>query len=76
MAQEKQPGTATWEQVAEIKKIKQRLDMLDQRLDSIDSMITAVAERVTRQPITFRTTCPRCAKEIEIAVLGVEKPTR
>ena len=75
MAQEEQTSTATWGQVVEIEKLKRRLDMLDQRLDSIDTMVTAVAERVTRQPITFRITCPKCAKEIEVAVLGVEKPT-
>jgi tRNA(Ser,Leu) C12 N-acetylase TAN1 len=75
LVQENQPGVVTEEQALDIKKIKRRLDMLDQRLDNIDSMVTAVAERVMKQPITFNITCPKCGKEIEIAVLGNEKPT-
>ena len=75
LVQEKRPGVATEEQALDIEKIKRRLDVLDQRLDNIDSMVTAIAERVMRQPITFSITCPKCRKEIEIAVLGTEKPT-
>ncbi len=75
MVQEDQPGVVTEEQALDIKKIKRRLDMLDQRLDNIDSMVTAVAERVMKQPITFNITCPRCGKDIEVAILGSEKPT-
>ena len=74
MAKEKQPGTVTEEQ--DIGKLKRRLDMLDQRLDNIDSMVTAIAERVTQQPITVHIACPKCGKEIEIALIGNEKPTK
>jgi len=63
------------EQALDIERIKQRLDMLDQRLDNIDSMVTAVAERVMRQPIALNITCPHCGKNIEIAIIGTEKPT-
>ncbi len=76
MVEESQPSVAVEEQALDIERIKRRLDMLDQRLDNIDSMVTAIAERVMKQPITFRIICPRCSKEIEIAVLGSEKPTR
>ena len=62
------------DQALDVRRIKKRLDMLDHRLDSIDSMVTAVAERVMRQPITLSITCPHCGKNIEIAVLGSEKP--
>ena len=62
------------EQVLDIEHIKRRLDMLDQRLDSIDSMVTAVAERVMKQPITLTITCPNCGKNIEIAIIGSQKP--
>ena len=62
------------DQTLDVKRINKRLDMLDQRLDSIDSMVTAVAERVMRQPITLNITCPYCGKNIEISVLGSEKP--
>ena len=76
MVQESQPSIATEEQILDIEKIKRRLDMLDQRLDNIDSMVTAIAERVTRRPITLSITCPKCGKEIEVAIIGNEKPTR
>ena len=62
------------EQQAEIERLKQHLDMLDDRLDNIDSMVTAVAERVMKQPLTIIMTCPHCGKDIEIALLGNEKP--
>ena len=76
MAQENQPSAVIAEQALDIDKIKRRLDMLDQRLDNIDSMVTAIAERVTKQPITFSMICPKCGKEIEVAIIGTEKPTK
>jgi len=62
------------EQALDIERVKQRLDMLDQRLDNIDSMVTAVAERVMNQPITLNITCPNCGRNIEITLIGSEKP--
>jgi len=62
------------EQALDIERVKQRLDMLDQRLDNIDSMVTAVAERVMNQPITLSITCPNCGRNIEITLIGSEKP--
>lgn len=59
-----------------IERIKQRLDMLDNRLDNIDSMVTAVAERVMSQHVSLIITCPHCGKNVEIAVMGTQKPTR
>jgi uncharacterized Fe-S cluster-containing protein len=50
--------------------------MLDQRLDNIDSIVTAVAERVMKQPVTFNVTCSNCGRNIEIALIGIEKPKR
>ena len=64
------------ERTKDVENLKRRLDMLDQRLDNIDSMVTAVAERVTQQPITLSVVCPKCGKRIEIAIIGNEKPTR
>jgi len=63
------------EQALDIERVKRRLDMLDQRLDNIDSMVTAIAERVMNQPITLNITCPSCGKNIEITLIGSEKPT-
>jgi len=62
------------EQTLDIERVKRRLDMLDQRLDNIDSMVTAVAERVMSQPIALNITCPYCGKNIEISIIGSEKP--
>ena len=76
MAEENEPAGVAEEQALDIERIKKRLDMLDQRLDNIDSMVTAVAERVMSQLITLNITCPHCARDIEIAVIGSQKPRR
>jgi len=55
-------------------QLKQRFEMLDQRLDNIDSIVTVVAERVMNQPVTLNITCPSCGKNIEITIIGSEKP--
>jgi len=60
----------------DIERIKQRLDILDHRLDNIDSMVSAVAERVMKQPVSLFITCPHCGKNIEIGIIGSEKPTK
>jgi len=64
------------EQALDLQQLKKRLDILDRRLDNIDSMVTAVAERVMSQPITFIVTCPRCGRSLEVAIIGTQKPTR
>ena len=76
LAEENKSSVMGKEQASDIEHIKKRLDMLDQRLDNIDSMVTAVAERVMSQPITLNITCPNCGKNIEVALMGSEKPTR
>ena len=75
MAKKNKPSVVRQEQVLDIEHVKRRLDMLDQRLDNIDSMVTAVAERVMSQPITLNITCSNCGKNIEITIIGSEKPT-
>ena len=74
MAENDKSNLANQEQTLDIEHVKRRLDMLDQRLDNIDSMVTAVAERVMNQPITLNITCPYCSKNVEIAIIGSEKP--
>lgn len=76
MAEENEPGVMAEEQAVDIDHIKKRLDMLDQRLDNIDSVVTALVERVMSQPISLSITCPHCGKNMEIAIIGSEKPTR
>ena len=75
MAEKDELSAVGEEQELDIERIKRRLDMLDHRLDSIDSMVTAVAERVMEQPLNFSLTCPHCGKNIEITVLGSQRPT-
>jgi len=76
LVQENESNVVRQDQTLDIERIKERLDMLDHRLDNIDSMVTAVAERVMKQPITLSITCPHCGKDIEITILGNEKPKR
>ena len=75
MVENNESNLVNQEQALDIERVKRRLDMLDQRLDNIDSMVTAVAERVMNQPITLNLTCPSCGKNIEITLLGNERPT-
>ena len=61
---------------ASIMKIEERLEAFDRRLDNIDSMVTAVAERVMSRPMGITATCPHCGKNMEIALIGTQKPSR
>jgi len=76
LVQKNEPSVVEQDQAPDIEHIKRRLDMLDHRLDNIDSMVTAVAERVMKQPITLNIICPYCGRDIEIAILGNEKLKR
>ena len=76
MVEENKPSVVAKEAAPDIEHIKKRLDMLDRRLDNIDSVVTAVAERVMSQPITLNIACPHCGKNMEIAIIGSEKPKR
>ena len=76
LADQEGPVGVDEEMSADIEHIKQRLDMFDQRLDNIDSMVTAVAERVMSQLVTLIITCPHCGKDVEVAVIGSQKPRR
>ena len=60
----------------DLQKLEKRVDMLDDRLDNVDSIVSAVAERIMKQLITFNVTCSRCGHKIEIAIIGTEKPTK
>jgi len=75
LTQENEPNVVGQEQALDIEQIKRHLDMFDQRLDNIDSVVTAVVERVMKQPISLNITCPHCGKNIEVAIIGSHKPT-
>ncbi len=55
---------------------KADIERMNKRLDNMDSMITAIAERVMKEPITLNITCSKCGQSIEIALLGLEKPRK
>jgi len=76
LAKKAEANSVGQERVLDTEQIKRRLDMLDQRLDNIDSVVTAVVERVMKQPITFNITCSNCGRNIEIAIIGTEKPNK
>ena len=76
LVQGNEPGIVEKDRALDIEHLKRRLDMLDHRLDNIDSMVTAVADRVMKQPLTLTMVCPHCGWDIEITILGNEKPTR
>ncbi len=76
MAKKNEPSLVSEDLEIDIGRLKQRLDMLDQRLDNIDSVVTAVVERVMKQLITFNVTCSKCGQNIEIALIGTEKPSK
>lgn len=59
----------------DVERLKRRMDLLDERLDNVDSVLTVVAERVMKQPVSILLRCPHCGKNIEIALVGSEKPT-
>jgi hypothetical protein len=73
LAKEK-PDSREREQASETENMRKRLDMFDQRLDSLDTMVSAVIERVMNQPIVIAIACPHCDKNIEISLIGNQKP--
>jgi hypothetical protein len=60
---------------SELERLKQRVEIMDERLDNIDSVLTAVAERIMKQPVSIILSCPHCGKNIEVALVGQQKPT-
>jgi hypothetical protein len=60
---------------SDLERLKQRLELMDERMDNIDSVLSAVAERIMKQPISIILTCPHCNKNIEVSLVGQQKPT-
>jgi hypothetical protein len=59
----------------DLERLQQRVELLDERLDNIDSVLTAVAERIMKQPLYINLSCPHCGKNIEVSLVGQQKPT-
>jgi len=49
-------------------QLQKQLELLDQRLDNLDSVVTALVERVMKQPVTIHVVCPKCGETIQINV--------
>jgi hypothetical protein len=60
---------------SDLERLKQRIEIMDERLDNIDSVLTAVAERIMKQPVSIILSCPHCGKNIEVSLVGQQKPT-
>jgi hypothetical protein len=58
----------------DLERLKQKMQIMDDRLDNIDTVLTAVAERIMKQPITITLSCPHCGKDIECSLVGQQKP--
>ena len=56
-----------------MEQVEKRLEMLDQRLDNIDSVVTALVERIMKQPVTMEVTCPKCGSEVQIMLTSSTK---
>ena len=56
-----------------MEQMEKRLEMLDQRLDNIDSVVTALVERVMKQPVTIDVTCPKCGSVVQIMLTSSTK---
>ena len=54
-------------------QLEKRLEMLDQRLDNIDSVVTALVERVMKQPVSIDVACPKCGSVVQIMLTSSTK---
>jgi hypothetical protein len=73
LANEKTGGLSR--ETSELERLAQRIELMDERMDNIDSVLTAVAERIMKQPVSIVLNCPHCGKNIEVALVGQQKPT-
>lgn len=74
MANENESAKVSLDKMLDMAQAKRRLDMFDQRLDNIDSVVTALVERIMKQPLTINMTCPHCGRNIEVSLIGNQKP--
>lgn len=74
LANENESAKVNLDKMLDMAQAKRRLDMFDQRLDNIDSVVTALVERIMKQPLTINMTCPHCGRNIEVSLIGNQKP--
>jgi hypothetical protein len=51
-----------------MQQIEQQIEMINNRLDNMDSVVTALVERIMKQPVTIELTCPKCDTVIQITL--------
>jgi len=73
---DKNDSVKAMDKMLDTAQTKRRLDLLDQRLDNIDSVVTALVERIMQQPLILNITCPHCGRNIEISLIGNQKPSK
>jgi hypothetical protein len=74
LAKDIKPGSSNNSDI-DVARLQERIQLLDERLDNIDSVLTAVAERIMKQPVSIMLNCPHCGKDIEVSMVGQQKPT-
>lgn len=51
-----------------MQQIDKQIEMINSRLDNMDSVVTALVERIMKQPVTIELTCPKCDTIIQITL--------
>jgi hypothetical protein len=49
-----------------MEQIEKQIEMLNNRLDNMDSVVTALVERIMKQPVVIEMTCPKCDTVIQV----------
>ena len=58
-------------QLDKLAHMEKRLEMMYKRIDQLDSTVSALIERVMRQPvITIEVTCPKCGSNVHVSMTG------
>jgi hypothetical protein len=56
-----------------MQQVDKQIEMLNNRLDNMDSVVTALVERIMKQPVTIEITCPKCETVIQIMLTSSVK---
>ena len=56
-----------------MQQVDKQIEMLNNRLDNMDSIVTALVERIMKQPVTIEITCPKCDTVIQIMLTSSVK---
>lgn len=58
-------------QLDKLAHMEKRLEMMYKRIDQLDSTVSALIERVMRQPVvTLEVTCPKCGSNVHVSLAG------